>query len=907
MRLSVRKRGDIMRQKTKTRLSRIALLIASTILLVNLGSLFSRTEVMAEGTALQDSAAITLVDIYVGDGNGNNVSLVGTNPPSVTYNADYIYVDLEWAFPDGPGVVSPGQSFTYALPDSISFNSASDTLRRNGKDVGRFDVSEHSITITYFNDANGIEFCNGNDRISELTFSGQVIGDVTNANLPASITASFPGVANPVTINMDIPTTQTSLEVNKDDCTEIDANNHRYQYNAYVISHGTNNEVVISDWPSAGQDIDTATFGIFTDEAGNNPYTGTYTMAYLTNTGFRFTVDSMADGEKIYIRYQVTIRPELYDPNGDRSFIGNSYGVAGYHGNVSNTFEAVSNTSPAAVDYYDIGTYAVKINKYHADNIVDDGLIGWDIYIYKFDYDISDLYVIDTLPANTVFAAQGFSVTGGDDYTNLVQYEVLPNNQVRIDLNDPAIINYLRNTSGANVHIKYYVKVTQQETTRAVYVNNAKLYGNGGQIDEATADAAFEMPPVIEKTGRYDTATAPNALFTITVNPLALNVDTTDSHDTLTLVDTFPETYDLQVASVVISRDDGGALTTESYTYDENTKILTLTLRDQTAYTITYRGTVNRRVGTQLDQNNSNNTIAIDGILPVIADGYYFHCVVVRSAGSASSTNPNAAMLNVIKHEEGDTTAVLQGAQFTLTAMTIGSSNTLTAGAAVVQTTDANGTAYFEVDRERIYMLTETLAPTGYELNEDIYFYAFADTNSTLPATVTYNGQTYTVTIIESDRVSRDVYFADEAATVNIVDPTPPATPTNPAVGGTTNNTTPTTTTEPTTGSSAPATTTAPSETTAAAETVTTSPTIPVSTGDIDSNAVNGAGRGMATSEAGEAAVTTTTTTGAVTSTGESLSYARILGVLTIFVSFLFLILIRWERKEGMYEGNKYI
>jgi cobalamin biosynthesis Mg chelatase CobN len=82
---------------------------------------------------------------------------------------------------------------------------------------------------------------------------------------------------------------------------------------------------------------------------------------------------------------------------------------------------------------------------------------------------------------------------------------------------------------------------------------------------------------------------------------------------------------------------------------------------------------------------------------------------------------------------------------------------------------------------------------------------------------------------------------------------------------------------------------------------------VPASTGDIDPNAVNGAGRGVTTTQAEDTAVTATTTTGAVTSTGESLSHARILGVLTIFVSFMFLILIRRERKEGMYEGNKYI
>ena len=876
----IRKRGLTMRKRTRSIFKHLALLLTCSIVILNFGSMISRSIVRAEGNALQDSATITLVNIYTRDSNNEPVSLRGDNPPTVAYNADYIYVDLKWTFPDGPGVVVPGQTFTYQLPERISFNSASDTLVNGNKAVGSFVVNEHSITITYFDDANGTEFCSGTNRWSELTFSGQVIGDVTDSNLPASITADFPGVADPVTINMERPNAQqTSLEVNKDNRTLVDDATHRYQYIAYVISHGVNNNVVVSDWPSAGQDIDTSTFGIYTDAACTNAYTGNYTLAYLTNTGFRFTLDSMADGETIYIRYQVTIRPALYDPNGDRSFIGDSYGPAGYHGNVSNTLEAVSDTAPAAIDYHDIGTYDVKINKYHAGNIVDEGLIGWDIYVYKINENFSNIYVIDTLPTNTTFVTDGFYVVGGGVYTDLVQVEILPNNQVKFDLSDPTITDYLKNTDGANVRIRYYVRVTQQASAHGVYQNNAKLYlDNGPMIDEATADAAFDMPPVIEKTGRYDTATAPNAIFTITVNPLALNVDTTDSHDTLTLVDTFPETYDLQVSSVAITRDDGGALTTETYTYDETTKVLTLTLLDQTAYTITYRATVNRRVGTQLDQSNSTNSISIDGVLPAIADGYYFHCLVVRSAGSASSYNPDIATLNVIKHESGDTTALLQGAQFQLAPVTIGTGNTVTLGTAVTQTTGAGGVASFEVDREKVYMLTEVSAPDGYTRDENNYFYAFANDVSSLPATVTYGGQTYTVTIISSDRASRDVYFANDRAAATIVDPT---TPTEPAAAAAV------TPTEP---SSEPSVTTTVQDTTA--------PTEPAAT-EIDPNAVNGAGRGRAGEQPADAATTAAAVT-SVASTGEISSSARILGVIYIFVAFQLLVLIRYERKHGM-------
>ena len=896
-----------MRQKTRSRLGKIAVLIASAILLVNFGSFIGRSMVRAADDDLTNIATFELVDMYKVVGN-DHVTLIGSTPSSLEYG-ETLYAHLKWRFQDGV-TVTPGAVYEYHLPTGITFSSMNGMLKNGNDNVGTYNINNTTITISYFDDGPdgpGTVFCAGNNRISELTFSGIIQKSDTGDQYVQSTDIAFAGGPDPVTINLTPPPNGTSLSVNKDNRTLISDSDHRYEYVANVISVGTNTNVLVRDWTTMGMYIDAATLGIYSDAACTVPYTGNYTLDWADADGFGYTIASMADGETIYFKYQVTIDNAMYDPATAAALVGdsNAYGPGGYKGHVNNTMTVISDTSPQKVDYNDIGTYSVYMDKFHERTDTANGTISWTIYLYGIPSSFSNGYIIDTLPDNSIYVDGSLYVNyWGDEHTSSVQVVPLGNGQIKFVLGDD-ILNYLKTVNNANCQITYSTKITEQHSASVVYTNSAELFYSGDRKDTAAANTAFQLPPVINKVGLYDDATAPDAFFTVSINPLALNLDTGD--DVLTLVDQFPDTYDLQVASVSITRADGTAISSESYSYDEATKILTLNLEDRIPYTITYRATVNRRVGTQLDASNSTNTITLTDVATVSPGSYHFDCLVVRSAGSASSNNPDAAILNVIKHEEGDTTAVLQGAQFTLTAMNIGSSNTLTAGAAVVQTTNANGTTSFEVEREKIYMLTETLAPTGYELDENIYFYAFADTSSTIPSTVTYNGQTYTVTVIESDRASRDVYFADEAATVNIVDPTTPTTPTNPAVGGTTNNTTPTTTTEPTTGSSTPAATTAPAETTAAAEAVTASPTVPVSTGETDPNEVNGAGRGMATSESEEAAVTTATTTGAVTSTGESLSHARILGVLTIFVSFLFLILIRWERKEGMYEGNKYI
>lgn len=864
---------------------------------MNLGSLITESKVLADSTDLTTVATMELLDLYKKDTNNQNVSLLGDNPASLNYG-ETLYGTLKWTFPDAPqGTVTPGQEYTYILPTGISFSSMSGNLMKGSNPVGTYTISGTSITVIYSDDSYGQEFCNGNNRWSDLTFSGKITKENTEDQFVTSTTVNFNGIGER-TIGLIPPAAPTSLDVNKDTRDDISSpGEHRYRYTAYVISHGENNNVVINDWTSQGLYMQASTIRLYSDDSCTIPYNGAV-QNWADTTGFKYTIPSMSDGQTIYIRYEVIIDNALYDRNTAEA------NFPGYHGNVTNTIEALSDTSSRAIDYNDIGTYSVYMNKYHGVDTVIDGTINWEIYLYSIPDSFNSGYIIDTIPANTEYVDGSLYVNyWGDDHTDAITVERISDTQIKFNINDPDLLYYLKNVSGANCLIAYKVRILHQTSLTATYDNSAVLYFDGNVVDTARADASYEMPPILVKTGLYDDASAPNAVFNVTVNPLSLDVD--QSQDTLTLSDTLPDVYDLQVSSVVIERIDGQPLTSESYSYDEATRVLTINILDGSSYNITYRATVNRRIGTQLDENNSTNTISITGVNPSITGATYFNCQVVRSSGSASSYNPNIATLNVIKHEEGNTTAVLGGAQFTLTEMNISSGNTVTAGADIIKTTTSSGIASFDVEREKIYMLTETLAPTGYELDENIYFYAFADTGSSLPSTITYNGQTYTVTIIESDRVSRDVYFADEASAVNLVDPTTPTAQPDPA-------TAPSETTTPAVagavGSTEPTTTATPAETEASeVQTTDSVGNVPVSTGDADPNDVNGAGRSMTTPQSEESAAVVTTTGAAVTSTGESLSSARILGMLTIFVSFIFLILIRWERKEGMYEGNKYI
>ncbi len=894
-----------MRHTLKQHLKRLAVILAASMFIVNILSSVDQNTVLADGENLTDIATINLLEFYTKDENNQHVSLLGSNPPLVAYNADQLFACIEWTFPDDPNraTIVLNNRYAYSLPTAISFTDFSGPLEDGDNTVGQYEITNNTLYITYTDQA----FCDKNGRESRVTFSGIIEGDTSSSNLATEIEVAFPEINPPVTVHMFIPP-DNHLDVNKDTRSVVNETEPRYRYTARVTSYGNNTNVVVNDFTTMGLYIDTNTIEFFSDAECNTPYTGTVTENSLDSGGFTYTFASMSDGESIYIRYDVTIDSRLSSADTAAAFVGTSgaYGPGGYHGNVTNTIRAKCDEYPRyhTIDYNDIGTYRVYMNKYHKSTDANTGIISWTIYIYSIPDSFNDGYIVDTLPANTEYVPGSLNVNCyGDDYTSAVPIDTSVEGQITFDINDAYIMNYLKTVNGANLQITYSTRITQQVNDTEIYTNSAELYFGGNRVDAAAADTSFTMPPILNKVGKYDDSTAPYATYTVTVNPLELNVDAAVGHNTLTLTDIFPETCDLQVNSVAITRNDTNALTTETYSYDESSRTLTIELLDNTAYTIRYRALVNRRVGTPLDASNSTNEISIPNMSPAISDSTYFQCLVMTSAGAASAYDPDIATLNVIKHETGDTSALLAGAQFSLTPMTVGTANRVTAGTAVTKTTGTSGTVSFAVARETVYMLAETRAPSGYEADEDLYFYAFANDPSTLPSTVIYNGRAYNVTIIESDRASRDIYFANDVATAAGASTTPPATPpatppedppaTTPAATVQSVTTTPT---EP--ASTTPAATT-PTETTAAPEQVATvaapantntDPTASTASDEADPNDVNGAGRNRASGEA---------STTALASTGQRISFSNIFGVLIVFASFQILTYLRYDRRRA--------
>ena len=332
-------------------------------------------------------------------------------------------------------------------------------------------------------------------------------------------------------------------------------------------------------------------------------------------------------------------------------------------------------------------------------------------------------------------------------------------------------------------------------------------------------------------------------------------MDLDPNSNTLTLTDTMGSALDLVTGSVVVKDIYGNVIPNDTLTYDPSTHTFTLTLNDQQAYIVTYSAAVNLVAGSTLDDTNATNTCALRGVVTSGEDG----TVVIRSRvydNSASSSSViGAATLNIIKHDDDSTTEVLSGAQFSVQTAALSGSNVTSVSDFTSATTDASGRISINnIARGTCYMITETDAPSGYQLDDAPRFIIFSESsNSTYPSTVTYNGSTYSVEVISNTRASYDLYIANsEIVTGSNPQPTQPTetsaptettqpsetstptqtaapseTTTTPSVDATAATTAATTATEPSVDASAATrpsttttTTTAPSETTAPAPSI---------------------------------------------------------------------------------------
>ncbi len=763
----------------RTRIGRVvSAFLASVIVALQLLSLTAVKANADDSTnQLTDIATVSVTEVLNG-----TTDLIANPETTLTYG-DIISVKLEWSIPDGT-IVPYNQEIVYKLPDNAKFLDVSGNLDFKGRNLGTYTITGNTIAIKY-TDA---DFCNIEfTRAGELTFDGKISDDGNGGTTPTTVDLVFPA-ATTVSIKMEPAATAASLSVLKTH-EDVDLANRVYGFVVAITSTGTNNNVVIDDemWP--GMHLYSVP-ALYTDANLTTPYTGSYTdntdAPSGTNRRVQGVISSMSDGETLYLSYQAQVDEAMYNEQTAADYVQNwpYHYQYGYSGSIANRAKVTSDEdTDGAIEWEDVPTIRKMFDKYSEGRYddFDHGLLGWRITVYNtVGLNYSDGYVVDTLPDNCELVESSIYVRDdhyGTNHTDWVTWTMQTGtngeNQVVFRFSDD-MMQFLADDEDNYCSIWYQTKIISQTEAEVRYYNVANLHYGSVDCGISGGDVSFTRPDELTKDVYYSRGTAPNAQYTITVNTAALDLD--PNSNTLTLVDTLSSSYDLRTSTVKIN---GVAAADGSFTYDPATRTMVMELEDSKAYVITYDAAVNLAPGSDLTTDNSGNSAELRSSSTTLKSVLStIECTVFFNAGSSSSqTVPG--VLNIIKHVTGDTTNTLSGAEFTLSALSLKSDGTYEVATSIVKTTDDTGLASFEdLARNTIYMLTETKAPTGYQEITDPVFYVFNTKTETSPASITYNGTTYSVEAIAYNKLSLDVYVANSLIPTSTPTPTDTATPT---------------------------------------------------------------------------------------------------------------------------------
>lgn len=272
----------------------------------------------------------------------------------------------------------------------------------------------------------------------------------------------------------------------------------------------------------------------------------------------------------------------------------------------------------------------------------------------------------DTLPESCSYIPNSAEVNYGEMEVTSEQEKVI------FDINKVIeAVKALRaeGTSVSDIKITYQTRITDMDTflesTQGIsYTNHAELKVDDAPVAEADANVYAVPVTVIKKDVQYDKTTAPEARYTIDVNPNGY--DLVDG-DALTITDILPDNFELDMNTIKVYeeitvewRTEWSPITIPQPTYDGQT--LTLQVPDGKHIQIAYSVIVNRPIGDELTPENSTNSVEAGDV----TNGYAAvslsskQSVVVEGNATAGSESRS---LTINKYAAG-TNNLLNGAEF---------------------------------------------------------------------------------------------------------------------------------------------------------------------------------------------------------------------------------------------------
>lgn len=237
----------------------------------------------------KDSSKLTIVS-----GGQEKPFISGT---TVDYG-DGINMQLHWNVPNNITVKS-GDTFVYNLPENLTFQSGQqyDIINESGDVVGHYVINGNRMVATYTRSEDA-----GSNVTAYVTVKGTINSDKTGGNNGGDKTFSYPGYGD-VTLKVN-----PKHEVNASKSAAISTSDpSKWEFVIRVNSVGTNQNVQLNDTMGELMKFNPDSIRICTDADCRQPYDGVWSYATAAgNAGFNATINSMEDGETLYVRYSVT-------------------------------------------------------------------------------------------------------------------------------------------------------------------------------------------------------------------------------------------------------------------------------------------------------------------------------------------------------------------------------------------------------------------------------------------------------------------------------------------------------------------------------------------------------------------------------------------------------------------------
>ena len=485
------------------------------------------------------------------------------------------------------------------------------------------------------------------------------------------------------------------------------------------------------------QTLDAGSIRITTDREGKNPWNGMPTATEATDSGFTLTFGELPAGTTLYIFYTSTL----------------------------------TNPEPGATLYNTVSDGTHKSTAQHViprDNMAKSGwqngsgTITWRLQVHDVSPSATSVAITDTLPDNLGYVPGSLAALDNPYYPRAPQHgaQVQDNGDGTLTFTiTPGTPAFQEATTQDGLWLEYTTKIIDYEAAKQAgeYKNSAHIAVNGVTQPDQQASVWMDPPGVLDKSGNYNAATAPNIEYTVRVNEGGL---TLNGGRTLTLTDTLGEALAVRLDSVAIRDTYNRELAGATYAYNPQTRELVFRVPDGTPCVITYKATVQLAAGETFGETNGANTISLKGSGGNIADDNTKQSgTVEETRGGLTATDH---MLQVFKYADHDVNAPLAGIQFTVEALNVSDAKTDGDGkqivevrgvnseipAAVLSTNSAGYTEGASVHADTIYRVTEQ-ASEAYE-PVDPLFIVFPGGNSTVDYAnmrVAQKDKTYPLTV----------------------------------------------------------------------------------------------------------------------------------------------------------------